>query len=842
MNEDKCHFYGNRLVDEKYCKFKHIGICRSEMQTIKKKKYDITNNIYTFFTEKKNKNGIRLKIDGEKDIFDPKHDTLEQLIDITYKKKNRDGTLIIYTNLNKKGIFINGTNAKYFDKVTSIYIILPKKNEMDETNELYESVDKLLSEKDKYTVTKTSLCYPTNKSGSGFQYNPENTECSLIKENTKSSGVVKVKQLDSLLNKDDDKKECIRSYIGKDNKYIKNSDYIKTFNKIGCPNINLPIHEWREKENKDVIKEMSEICINVKDNRRSGRWEKDMCCGSNQNCKPKECKILQDILDNNSNIPESLICPEKKPSCVGHKIQNGVHIRGTCYNINQSACKQIEFHKNILAIGYLYIIPYENNIWWLPHLNVCNNIFKLPWQNKIKVDQVYFNGLNLPKVGKDIQCSKLKKLLDNCELSFSQNKDTDQMFVRKDKGSLKKYCKLKINNNNSVVCNKFNNNWFEAEGSYDNLEDCQEEHADYVKKCNTQNIDMEYIECNGKKNIIKGIGNILVIGQKLNIGESLISINRKFKLVFEEDGNLCLYTNYPKIQMLWCLRDDANSSIRTNFRHIMKNILPNFNKNKTNLQFKFKSNLDLGIVHEDSDNVIFSFADFYWTKEYINVRKNLTRTSRLVLQDDGNIIIITKNNIVWKLFNWFDNQIKRMRHHPIIDFPLTYYKRCYFLEDNNNKGVWDKNCDMHEGAQWIWYLPNAHLGAAEQYHSEEMLYAYLSSNEINAKIYISIDDFAEVFANNQSIGTAKGNYNLINFKIYKGLNKIIVKGVNWSHRAGCILSVYNKDNNNHLFSSNTDWRYRDGTVPDNYNLNWNIGTGYSNEINIKRNRSYLKKW
>jgi len=856
--ENQCNFYGNRLVNEKYCRFKHIGICRHEMQTIKKKKYDINNSIYTFFTEENYKHGIRLKIDGEKEDFEKKNGILEKIIDITYKKQNRDGSLTIYTDLNKKGIFINANNAKYFDKVTSIYIILPNSKKMHKINKSYESVSQLLSKKDKYKNTKTTLCYPVNNGGTSVMNRQNGTECSLIKENPKTSGIVKVNNSNLVLSKNNIDRECISSYVDKNNHYIKNSDYTRTFNKVGCPNMNkLPIYRWRGKDKKKVIDDMYNICERVKKS-RARLWEKDVCCDNGRNCKPLECKILPDILENNNDIPKKLICTTDKPSCIGHKIKDGRHIYGKCYNIKKSACTQLEFHKNILSIGFLYIIPYKNNIWWLPSVknesgesipspNVCNNMFAVPWRNKFKVDQTYFNHNNVPKVGKEIQCEKLQTLLDDCKLFFSENKNTGQIFIREDIGGLRKSCKIKINDNNSN-CNTFGNNWFEPEGSSDTgLDNCQKKHVEYIKRCNTQNIDMEHIECNGKKTNIYGKGNILYVNRKLNIGEYLISENRKFKLVFEENGNLCLYTNYPQLKMLWCLRDESNSNIRINFREIMRNTFSKLNKN--NLQFKFKSNSDLGIISKDTDIMLFSFAKFYWEEDikYINRSRNKEKInhSRLILTDDGNITIFNNNNrIVWKLYDWFDPEIKRVRHHPIVDYALTYYKSCYLLEDNTEGGVWEKDGNMHNNSKWIWYLPNAQHGTQE-YHNEDMVYAYLSSKEINARMHLAIDDLANVYVNDKNVGNVRGTSigaNILYFKLYKGFNKIIVNGTNWKHRAGVILSVYDNLNSEHLFSSNTDWKFKDGSVPPPYYLNWTTSTGYTKEIAIKRGKSYLKKW
>lgn len=100
-------------------------------------------------------------------------------------------------------------------------------------------------------------------------------------------------------------------------------------------------------------------------------------------------------------------------------------------------------------------------------------------------------------------------------------------------------------------------------------------------------------------------------GEKLELNESLVSDNRKYKLVLQEDGNLVLYQGLN--EPIWT-SNTANKPVK---RCIMQD----------------DGNL---VLYDDAFNV-------YWATNTVN-----KKGCYLILLDDANLVIYEANKSVWE--------------------------------------------------------------------------------------------------------------------------------------------------------------------------------------------------
>ena len=117
-------------------------------------------------------------------------------------------------------------------------------------------------------------------------------------------------------------------------------------------------------------------------------------------------------------------------------------------------------------------------------------------------------------------------------------------------------------------------------------------------------------------------------------------------------------------------------------------------------------------------------------------------------------------------------------------------------------------------AKWIWITPNAR-GPVATNIKIPFIYEYYSPNDVEATMYVNIDNMGEIYVNDNKIadygGGWGGNTGKFNINLVAGINKIKIIAWNTGNTtnpnpAGLIVSVVDSRNNDSLFVSNGDWK------------------------------------
>ena len=117
-------------------------------------------------------------------------------------------------------------------------------------------------------------------------------------------------------------------------------------------------------------------------------------------------------------------------------------------------------------------------------------------------------------------------------------------------------------------------------------------------------------------------------------------------------------------------------------------------------------------------------------------------------------------------------------------------------------------------AKWIWNTPTARISAVTNIKIP-FTYEYYSPNDLEATMYVNIDNEGEIYVNDNKIVTTwpdggwMGNTGIFNIDLVAGVNKIKIIAFNASsapNPAGLIVSVVDSINNDSLFVSNGDWK------------------------------------
>ena len=123
------------------------------------------------------------------------------------------------------------------------------------------------------------------------------------------------------------------------------------------------------------------------------------------------------------------------------------------------------------------------------------------------------------------------------------------------------------------------------------------------------------------------------------------------------------------------------------------------------------------------------------------------------------------------------------------------------------------NKPYFENSKWIWSNKDAQIDAPkDEFVNIQYIYFNKFSNNINAKLYVIIDNSCSITLNNESIvkdvigGWSIGdNLNEFNIKLIPGNNLLTFKCKNAGGPAGLIVSAMY--NNNKLFVSDNNWVY-----------------------------------
>ena len=391
--------------------------------------------------------------------------------------------------------------------------------------------------------------------------------------------------------------------------------------------------------------------------------------------------------------------------------------------------------------------------------------------------------------------------MNECKLTYSYNKTERSVFLKNDKN--RPQCKIKIKGNCRNYPQMSNKDYF-----HDNkfggpkpttYNSCANRRNSWINSCYNKDINMKYIECNGKVKYIYGKSNTLVTGRGLDAGDYLISNNRKYRLYFQRNGNICLYQYSPYYRHLWCMTSDLGS-IRNSFRGAYNR--GELKDSRLNLQLDG----NLCITRNNDDVNTFCFGNSYWQSEinkYYSGNKTATKDIRLVMQDDSNVVVYGQyNKVLWALWGW------RGRVKPWLYLP----GRKVYVAANRGAGPWGSasNGWFASSAQWVWSTPGA-AGWAPKNQHRSFGYVYNVGKDIQARIRIMIDDSGSLYLNDRLIANTGGGWGgnpaYYDVTLYKGGNKIVVYAVNGGGPAGLMVSVYNRANGQHLFSTNSNWKF-----------------------------------
>ena len=146
-------------------------------------------------------------------------------------------------------------------------------------------------------------------------------------------------------------------------------------------------------------------------------------------------------------------------------------------------------------------------------------------------------------------------------------------------------------------------------------------------------------------------------------------------------------------------------------------------------------------------------------------------------------------------------------------------------------------------AKWIWNTPYGASWATTNIRVP-FFYKYITNGELDIVVNCIADNTANIYINGSLIGEANGGWGgagfFLNGKFKKGGNYIVIDAMNWGNDpnpAGILATVYNKDTNQTLFSTNQSWAIYN---PMNSNENMNLGSISSSQYLMADNGGALE--